>query len=174
MKILDLEFKLYLNRREILQQVRKISESINRDYKDKDPLFISILNGSFIFAADLYREINVNSQISFIKLSSYTQVTSNGKVKELIGLNDNVFNRNLIIIEDIIDSGLTLQHVRTALQDLGSASIEIATLFLKPESFHKGFDIKYVGFSIPNDFIVGYGMDYEGYGRNLPDVYINK
>ena len=174
MKILDLEFKLYLNRREILQQVRKISESINRDYKDKDPLFISILNGSFIFAADLYREINVNSQISFIKLSSYTQVTSNGKVKELIGLNDNVLNRNLIIIEDIIDSGLTLQHVRTALQDLGSASIEIATLFLKPESFHKGFDIKYVGFSIPNDFIVGYGMDYEGYGRNLPDVYINK
>jgi hypoxanthine phosphoribosyltransferase len=95
-------------------------------------------------------------------------------VKELIGLNDNVFNRNLIIIEDIIDSGLTLQHVRTALEDLGAASVEIATLFLKPESFHKGFDIKYVGFSIQNNFIVGYGMDYEGYGRNLPDVYINE
>ena len=174
MKILDLEFKLYLNRSEILQQVRKISESIKQDYKDKDPLFLSILNGSFIFAADLFREINMPSQISFIKLSSYSLVTSTGKVKELIGLNDNVFNRNLIIIEDIIDSGLTLQHVRAALQDLGSASIEIATLFLKPESFHKGFDIKYVGFSIPNDFIVGYGMDYEGYGRNLPDVYINK
>lgn len=174
MKILDLEFELYINRSEILQQVKKISECIKRDYEDKDPLFLSILNGSFIFAADLFREINVPSQISFIKLSSYSQVTSSGKVKELIGLNDNVFNRNLIIIEDIIDSGLTLQHVRAALQDLGSASIEIATLFLKPESFHKGFDIKYVGFSIPNDFIVGYGMDYEGYGRNLPDVYINK
>jgi len=174
MKILDLEFELYLNRSEILQKVRNISESINRDYKDKDPLFLAILNGSFIFAADLFREINVPSQISFIKLSSYSQVTSTGKVKELIGLNDNVFNRNLIIIEDIIDSGLTLQHVRAALQDLGSASIEIATLFLKPESFHKGFDIKYVGFSIPNEFIVGYGMDYEGYGRNLPDVYINR
>jgi len=174
MKILDLEFKLYLNRSEILQQVRKISESIKQDYKDKDPLFLSILNGSFIFAADLFREINMPSQISFIKLSSYSQVTSTGKVKELIGLNDNVFNRNLIIIEDIIDSGLTLQHVCAALQDLGPASIEIATLFLKPESFHMGFDIKYIGFSIPNDFIVGYGMDYEGYGRNLPDVYINK
>lgn len=174
MKILDLEFELYINRSEILQQVKKISECIKRDYEDKDPLFLSILNGSFIFAADLFREINVPSQISFIKLSSYSQVTSSGKVKELIGLNDNVFNRNLIIIEDIIDSGLTLQHVRAALQDLGSASIEIATLFLKPESFHKDFDIKYVGFSIPNDFIVGYGMDYEGYGRNLPDVYINK
>ena len=116
----------------------------------------------------------MSSQISFIKLSSYSQITSTGKVKELIGLNDNVFNRNLVIIEDIIDSGLTLQHVRAALQDLGSASIEIATLFLKPESFHMGFDIKYVGFSIPNDFIVGYGMDYEGYGRNLPDVYVSK
>lgn len=174
MKILDLEFEPYIDRSKILLQVRKIAESINQDYKDKDPLFLSILNGSFIFAADLMREINVPSQISFIKLSSYSQVASTGKVKELIGLNDNVFNRNLIIIEDIIDSGLTLQHVRAALEDLGSASIEIATLFLKPDSFHKGFDIKYVGFSIPNDFIVGYGMDYEGYGRNLPDVYINK
>lgn len=174
MKILDLEFEPYIDRRRILQQVGKMAESINRDYKDKDPLFLSILNGSFIFAADLLREIKVPSQISFIKLSSYSQVASTGKVKELIGLNDNVFNRNLIIIEDIIDSGLTLQHVRADLEDLGSASIEIATLFLKPESFHKDFDIKYVGFSIPNDFIVGYGMDYEGYGRNLQDVYINK
>lgn len=174
MKILDLEFEPYINRSEIVLQVRKMAESIDRDYKDKDPLFLSILNGSFIFAADLLREVNVPSQISFIKLSSYSQVTSTGKVKELIGLNDNVFNRNLIILEDIIDSGLTLQHVRAALEDLGSASIEIATLFLKPESFHEGFDIKYVGFSIPNDFIVGYGMDYEGYGRNLQDVYVNK
>ena len=174
MKILDLEFEPYIDRSKILYQVRKIAETINQDYKDKDPLFISILNGSFIFTADLIREIDIPSQISFIKLSSYSQVTSTGKVKELIGLNDNVFNRNLIIIEDIIDSGLTLQHVRAALKDLGSASIEIATLFLKPESFHKEFDIKYVGFLIPNDFIVGYGMDYEGYGRNLPDVYINK
>ncbi len=174
MKILDLEFKPYIDKSKIQLQVRKIAESINQDYKDKDPLFLSILNGSFIFAADLMREINITSQISFIKLSSYSQIASSGKVKELIGLNDNVFNRNLIIIEDIIDSGLTLQHVRAALEDLGSASVEIATLFLKPESFQKGFDIKYVGFSIPNDFIVGYGMDYEGYGRNLPDVYINK
>ena len=103
MKILDLEFKPYIDRSEILLKVRKMAESINFDYKDKDPLFLSILNGSFIFTADLLREINIQSQISFIKLSSYSQVTSTGKVKELIGLNDNVFNRNLIIIEDIID-----------------------------------------------------------------------
>ena len=136
MKILVLEFNTYIDKSKIQLQVRKIADSINQDYKDKDPLFLSILNGSFIFAADLMREINIPSQISFIKLSSYSQVASTGKVKELIGLNDNVFNRNLIIIEDIIDSGLTLQHVRAALEDLGSASVEIATLFLKPESFH--------------------------------------
>lgn len=174
MKILDLEFKPYILHDEIRMQVAKIAETINNEYQGKEPLFLSILNGSFIFAADLYREINLNSQISFIKLSSYAQVNSTGNVKELIGLNDNVFNRNLVIIEDIIDSGLTLQHVRAALQDLGAASIEIATLFLKPESFNGDFDIKYVGFSIPNQFIVGYGMDYEGYGRNLQDVYIQK
>ena len=118
--------------------------------------------------------LDLGSGAGFDCFLASKKVASTGKVKELVGLNDNVFNRNLIIIEDIIDSGLTLQHVRAALEDLGSASIEIATLFLKPESFHKGFDIKYVGFSIPNDFIVGYGMDYEGYGRNLQDVYINK
>jgi len=174
MKILDLEFKPYILHDEIRMQVAKIAETINNDYQGKEPLFLSILNGSFIFAADLYREINLNSQISFVKLSSYAQVNSTGNVKELIGLNDNVFNRNLVIIEDIMDSGLTLQHVRAALQDLGAASIEIATLFLKPESFNGDFDIKYVGFSIPNEFIVGYGMDYEGYGRNLQDVYIQK
>jgi hypoxanthine phosphoribosyltransferase len=174
MKILDHEFKLYINRKEIAFQVKKIADSINQDYKNQDPVFLVILNGAFIFAADLYREIIIPSQISFIKLSSYYKVSSTGNVKELIGLNDNVFNRNLIIIEDIIDSGLTLQHVRDALQDLGAASIEIATLFLKPESFHKDFEIKYTGFSIPNDFIVGYGLDFEGYGRNLQDVYVQK
>jgi len=174
MKILDLEFKPYIGRKEILSQVKRIAESINQDYKGKNPLLLVILNGAFVFAADLYREINISSQISFVKLSSYSQVSSTGKVKELIGLSDTVFNRNLIIIEDIIDSGLTLQHMRDALHDLGASSIEIATLFLKPESFHKDFEIKYVGFSIPNDFIVGYGLDYEGYGRNLQDIYIHK
>ena len=174
MKILDLEFEPYITKKEILSQVKRIAKSINQDYKEKNPLFLVILNGAFVFAADLYREINIPSQISFVKLSSYSQMSSTGKVKELIGLNDIILNRNLIIIEDIIDSGLTLRHVRNVLNDLGASSIEIATLFLKPESFHKDFEIKYVGFSIPNDFIVGYGLDYEGYGRNLPDIYIHK
>jgi hypoxanthine phosphoribosyltransferase len=174
MKILDLEFELHITREEILSQVKKIAGSINQDYNEKDPLFLVILNGAFIFAADLYREINISSQISFVKLSSYSEMKSTGNVKELIGLNDRIKNRNLIIIEDIIDSGLTLRHVREALNGLGASSIEIASLFLKPESFHHDFEIKYVGFSIPNNFIVGYGLDYEGYGRNLRDIYIHK
>jgi len=174
MKILDLTFEPYITKKEILSQVKRIATSINQDYRDKNPLFLVILNGAFVFAADLYREINIASQISFVKFSSYTQMSSTGEVKELIGLNEIVLNRNLIIIEDIIDSGLTLRHVWNRLNDLGASSIEIATLFLKPESFHKDFEIKYVGFSIPKNFIVGYGLDYEGYGRNLPDIYIHK
>jgi hypoxanthine phosphoribosyltransferase len=174
MKILDLEFELYISKEEIKSKVKSIAESINQDYKGKNPLFLVILNGAFMFAADLYREINIPSQISFVKLSSYSKKSSTGKVRELIGLNDIIQNRNLIIIEDIIDSGLTLRHARDVINDLGASSIEIATLFLKPESFHKDFEIKYVGFSIPNDFIVGYGLDYEGYGRNLQNIYIHK
>jgi hypoxanthine phosphoribosyltransferase len=174
MKILDLEFKLYIDRNEISRQVKRIASSINMDYKDLDPLFVVILNGSFIFAADLYREIKITSQLTFMKISSYYGASSSGNIHELIGLNDPVFNRNLIIIEDIIDSGLTLQHVRESLKDLGASSIEVATLFIKPESFHKDFEIKYVGFSIPNRFIIGYGLDYKGYGRNLQDIYIHK
>jgi len=174
MKILDLEFEPFIKKDKISSAVSRISEAINRDYKNKNPLFLVILNGAFIFASDLYREIDISSEISFIKLSSYQLSTSSGKVKELIGLNETVFNRNLIIIEDIIDSGLTLQYTINELKDLGAASIEIATLFLKPESLKKDLEIKYIGFSIQNEFIVGYGLDYDGYGRNLKDVYIQK
>jgi hypoxanthine phosphoribosyltransferase len=174
MKILDLEFKPFIKKDEISSAITRISKKINMDYKDKNPLFLVILNGAFIFASDLYREINISSEISFIKLSSYNLTSSSGKVKELIGLNETVFNRNLIIIEDIIDSGLTLQYTIDALNDLGASSIEIVTLFLKTESLKKDFDIKYIGFSIKNEFIVGYGLDYDGFGRNLKDVYIQK
>jgi hypoxanthine phosphoribosyltransferase len=174
MKVLDLEFKPYIDRKTINSQVIKIAEAINRDYRDDNPLVLVILNGAFVFAADLYREIKIPSQISFVKLSSYLHVNSTGNVKELIGLNEKIMDRNLIIIEDIIDSGLTLRHMRKVLQDLGASSIEVASLFIKPESFHHEFGIKYVGFSIPNQFIIGYGLDYEGYGRNLPDIFVHK
>lgn len=174
MKILDLEFKPYINRKDIDSKVKEIAQAINQDYGDDNPLFLVILNGAFVFAADLYREIKIPSQISFVKLSSYIQVNSTGNIKELIGLSEKIVDRNLIIIEDIIDTGLTLRHIRNLLQDLGASSIEVASLFIKPESFHHEFDIKYTGFSIPNQFIIGYGLDYEGYGRNLPDIFVNK
>lgn len=172
MKIKDLEFKPYIKEEEILKKVKKIARLINKDFQDKNPLFLAILNGAFIFAADLFREIKVPAEISFIKISSYEQITSSGKIKELIGLKENVFNRHLIIIEDIIESGLTLEHTLEALENLGAASIHITSLFVKPKVLENKLDIKYYGFKIPPDFIVGYGLDYDGYGRNLKDVYI--
>jgi len=174
MKILDLNFKLFIREEEIHRVVKKIGKKLNRDYHDLNPLFLVILNGAFIFAADLFRQLNISAEVSFIKLSSYHEINSTGRVRELIGLNHTIFNRNLIILEDIIDTGLTLQHTLDALQDLGASSIEIVTLFLKPESFQKKINIKYIGFNIPNNFIIGYGMDYQGYGRNLKDIYIQK
>ena len=174
MKILDLDFKLFIKEDEIQKVVKKLAKKINKEYANHNPLFLCILNGAFIFAGDLFRELKIHAEISFIKLSSYYQVNSSGKVRELIGLNHSVFNRNLIILEDIIDSGLTLQYTMEILQDLGAASIDVVTLFLKPKSLNKEVDIKHVGFEIPNEFIVGYGMDYNGYGRNLKNVYIKK
>jgi hypoxanthine phosphoribosyltransferase len=172
MKIKDLEFKPFIKEEEIQKKVRKIARLINKDFEGKNPLFLVILNGAFVFAADLFREIKIPAEISFIKISTYEQITSSGKVKELIGLNENVFNRHLIIVEDIIESGLTLEHAMAALEDLGSASIHIVSLFVKPKVLEHKLDIKYPGFKIPPEFIVGYGLDYDGYGRNLKDVYI--
>jgi len=174
MKLLDLDFKPFIREKEIQRAVKMIGKKINREYVDRNPLFLVILNGAFIFAADLFRELKITAEVSFIKLSSYRESTSTGRVRELIGLNNTIFNRNLIILEDIIDTGLTLQHTMEALQDLGAASIEVATLFIKPDSYNKRINVKYIGFEIPNDFVVGYGMDYQGFGRNLKDVYIKK
>ncbi len=172
MKILDHEFKLYIGSREIEKEIDRIAGDINRDYRGKDPLFIGILNGAFIFAADLIRKITLPSEISFLKVSSYEMMQSSEKIKELIGLDQDIEGRDLIILEDIIDTGLTLKYLLDALSGRGASSIEIASLFLKPESFRGGLDIRYTGFEIPNQFIVGYGLDYNGYGRNLKNVYI--
>lgn len=174
MKILDLEFKPFITEKEIQHAVKKLGKKLNQEYSDRNPLFLVILNGAFIFAADLFRELKITAEVSFIKLSSYHEVKSSGRVREIIGLNHTIFNRNLIILEDIIDTGLTLHYTLEALQDLGAASIEVVTLFLKPDSFKKRIEVKYIGFEIPNGFVIGYGMDYQGYGRNLKNVFIQK
>lgn len=171
MKIKDKEFEVYLGKNEIEQRIEKIAEQINQDYAHRTPLFVAVLNGSFMFAADLMKQIKVPAEISFIKLNSYHKTHSSGKVKELVGLDENIFGRHLIIVEDIVDTGLTIKHLLDELQELGPKSIEVATLLHKPEATVENLRLQYVGFEIPNRFVVGYGLDYDGQGRNLNDLY---
>lgn len=170
-KVLDQEFETYINYQSILERTKDIADRINADYAGKNPLFIGVLNGVFMFAADLMKGINLNSEISFIKLSSYQNKETTRNIQELIGLKENIEDLDLIIIEDIIDTGETISHVVKKLKQLGPRSVEIATLLLKPEIFNKNIPLKYVGFKIPHKFVIGYGLDYNGYGRNLKDIY---
>ncbi|BDD05892.1 hypoxanthine phosphoribosyltransferase [Aureibacter tunicatorum] len=171
MKVLDKNFKVFISQEQIAQRVKELGEMISKDYQDKNPLFISVLNGSFVFTADLMRELDILPQVSFIKVSSYEKMSSTGSVKEHIGLNENVFNRHLILVEDIVDTGNTIVKLYEMFKELGPASIEVASALLKPEAYKKEINVKYVGFEIPNKFVLGYGLDYDGYGRNLKDIY---
>lgn len=171
MQIHDKQFDIFISSEKIKERIRELAVQINSDYKTKNPLFLSILNGAFIFTADMFREINILAEVSFIKLKSYRKMQSSGKVKELLGLEHNIFGRNIIIVEDIVDTGKTLNHVLQEFEELGAKSIEILTLLHKPEATKKPVSLKYVGFEIPDKFVVGYGLDYDGYGRNLADLY---
>ncbi len=171
MKIKDKEFISYLSEEEIQNKIKGLAKKLNSDYKEKKPLFIAILNGSFMFASDLFKEIKLECEISFMKLSSYTEMQSSGNVRELIGLNENVFNRDVIIIEDIVDTGHTMKNVLDQFKDRGVKSVEVVSLLIKPEALENPVEIKYVGFEIPNKFVVGYGLDYDGFGRNTKAIY---
>lgn len=171
MQIHDQNFKIFIPSEKITLRIREMAVQINEDYIDKNPLFLSILNGAFIFTADFFREITIPAEVSFIKLKSYRRMETSGKVKELLGLEHNIFNRNIVIIEDIVDTGKTLNHILEEFNELGAKSIEILTLLHKPEVSKTPMNLKYVGFEIPNKFVVGYGLDYDGYGRNLKDIY---
>ena len=140
----------------------------------KNPLLLAVLNGSFVFAADLMREITIESEISFVKLASYQGTTSTGTVKEVIGINENLSGRTVIIVEDIVESGLTMKRMIESLGTRNPASVHICTLLLKPDCLKVDLDIEYAAFSIPNDFIVGYGLDYDQQARNLKDIYVLK
>lgn len=167
----DKEFTIYLQENEIQGAIETLAARINQEYKDKKPLFLAVLNGSFMFAADLLKEITIPCEISFIKLASYQNTQSTGIVKELVGLNEELTDRNLIILEDIVDTGHTVSGLLEKLKDRATASIEIACLLLKPTCLQHPLQIKYVALSIPNDFVVGYGLDYNGLGRNLRHLY---
>jgi hypoxanthine phosphoribosyltransferase len=170
-KVKDKTFKTTIAETEIKQRVKELGARISHDMADKNPLFLSVLNGAFMFTADLLRAITIPCEVSFVKLASYDGVVSTGKVKKLIGLNADISGRTVVIVEDIIDTGCTMQQMLDALSQHHPASIHICTLFVKPEKLKVNLDIEYSAFSIPNDFIVGYGLDYDQQGRNLPEVY---
>ncbi|MDE6689739.1 MAG: hypoxanthine phosphoribosyltransferase, partial [Prevotella sp.] len=149
----------------------ELADRLNKDLADKNPLFLAVLNGSFIFAADLLREITVPCEISFVKLASYQGVTSTGKVREVLGINEDLKGRTIVIVEDIVDTGRTMKRMIESLGTRHPASIHICTLFVKPDKLEEPLDIEYAAFSIPNDFIVGYGLDYDQQGRNLKEIY---
>lgn len=171
LQIKDKKFAVSIPETEIRRQVKRVAEEINRDLCGRKPLFLAILNGSFIFAADLMREITLESQISFVKLASYSGMSSTGEVADMIGLDADIEGRDVVVVEDIVDSGLTMQHVMEMLRARNPRSLAVCTLLVKPENLKVDVDIRYRCFEIPNDFIVGYGLDYDGFGRNTRDIY---
>jgi hypoxanthine phosphoribosyltransferase len=167
----DKQFETYLSDEVIQEQVKKIAEQINKDYAGKRPLFIAILNGSFMFASDIFKQLSLEAEICFIKLASYKGMKSSGKVVSTIGLEEDIFGKDVIIVEDIVDTGKTLHHFLPKLLHQQPKSLKIATLLHKPEATEFPLTLDYVGFSIPNKFVVGYGLDYSGLGRNLKEIY---
>ncbi len=171
-KVHDKTFELYIPHEKLCSVVEKMADKMNVELANEIPLFICILNGSFMFAAELFKRIDlVETEISFVKLASYEGDRTTGKVKQLIGLNEDIEGRTVVILEDIVDTGITIVNILDQLAKLNPKVVKIATMLLKPDSLQKEVQLDYVGLEIPNDFIVGFGLDYNGYGRNLIDIY---
>lgn len=170
-KIKDKLFRTSIPETEILQRVQAVADRINHDMAGKNPLMLAVLNGSFMFAADLMRRITIPCEISFVKLASYEGTTSTGKITEVIGINEDLAGRTIVIVEDIVDTGLTMKRMIETLGTRNPESVHICTLLVKPDKLKVDLNIEYAAMSIPNDFIVGYGLDYDQQGRNLPDIY---
>jgi hypoxanthine phosphoribosyltransferase len=170
-KLLDREFELSIPEEKLLKAVDKVAEQMNKDLEGKNPLMVCVLNGSFMFASDLMKRLTIPCEISFVKLSSYSGTGSTGTVKELIGLNEDIKGRTIVLLEDIVDTGLTIINTVEHVKQMGPADVKVATMLFKPDACKRDVKLDYVGMDIPNDFIVGYGLDYDGYGRNLKDIY---
>ncbi|MEA1873720.1 MAG: hypoxanthine phosphoribosyltransferase [Bacteroidota bacterium] len=170
-KILDKSFGIFIEEKTIKNRIAELGKEISQDFNGKTPVFLGILNGSFMFASDLLQNINIDCKISFLKLASYQGTTSTGSVRQLIGLNENLKGKPVIILEDIVDTGITIEHIMKQLQAYEPSEIHVATLLFKPEAYQKHEKIDYVGFEIPNKFIIGYGLDYDGLARNLKHIY---
>ena len=170
-KVLDKEFKLYIKQEEIETVIKDIANQINAEYKDKNPLLLVMLNGAFMFASQLFKELTIDCETSFVKYASYDGTQSTCEVKELIGLNSSLEGRDVIIIEDIIDSGFTMKCLIQKLEAMKVSSVKIATMLFKPNAFKFDYKIDYIGMNIGNEFIVGYGLDYNQHGRNYGSIY---
>lgn len=170
-KIKDKSFKVSIPESEIKARVKVLAQQMSKDMEGKNPLFLAVLNGSFIFAADLMREMTIPCEISFVKLASYQGITSTGKIKEVIGINEDLSGRTVVIVEDIVESGQTMKRMVESIGTRNPASVKICTLFFKPEKLKEELTLDYVAFRIPDDFILGYGLDYDQRGRGLKDVY---
>lgn len=170
-KVHDRNFEPFIPAKQIEARVSAIAQEITQEYEGKNPLFLAVLNGAFILAADLFRKINFQSEISFAKISSYSGTSTTENIKQLIGFSEAIAGRHIIIIEDIIDTGLSMQHVLKQVHDQNPASVKVLTLLFKPKSLKVAITPDYVGFEIEPKFVLGYGLDYDGLGRNLPDIY---
>ncbi len=171
MQIRDLQFEKFIDSTLITNKVSELAARLNNDYTNKIPVLLPILNGSFMFASDLMKELTVPCRVSFVKISSYSGTNSTGQLKTLIGHEESLFNQDILIVEDIIDTGLTIEKIMHDLRELGAKSVETVALLRKQPAREKKVDIKYVGFELEDEFVLGYGMDYDGLGRNLKDLY---
>lgn len=170
-KVLDKEFQLYIPQEQIEKVIKDIADKINDEYKDKNPLFLVMLNGAFMFASQLLKELTIDCETSFVKYASYNGTQSSNEIKELIGLNSSLEGRDIVIIEDIIDSGFTMKCLLEKLNSMRVNSVKIATLLFKPRAFKFDYKIDYIGLNVGNEFIVGYGLDYNQHGRNYGSIY---
>ena len=167
----DKTFEIFITSEQIQKSIDKLADDIATDVRDKNPLFLVVLNGAFMFAGDLLKRFDFNCEISFVKLSSYVGTQTTSVVREIIGLDEVLHNRTVVILEDIIDTGITMWNTIPKLKQLEAEEVKLATLLFKPDAFQKDYKIDYIGMEIPNDFIVGYGLDYDGLGRNYQDIY---
>ena len=170
-QVLDRKFTISIKEEEILKQVDRLAKEINHDLAGKNPLFLSVLNGAFMFTSDLMKRITIPCEIQFVKLSSYEGMDTTVKVKKMIGLNSDIKGRTVVIVEDIIDTGITMKNLLEDLKAQEPAQVDVCALLVKPDKLKVDLDLKYVAMRIPNGFIVGYGLDYDGYGRNYPNIY---
>lgn len=167
----DRYFEPFIDSATISDRVKLLAKEISMEYEGRNPLFLAVLNGAFIFAADLLREISLQSEISFVKVASYEGTQSSGTIKQLIGITEELKGRHVIIVEDVIDTGFSMQHILQQVNGSEPASVKVATLLFKPASLKAPIKADYIGFEIPESFVLGYGLDYDGLGRNLPHIY---